>query len=177
MSASGNTPSSLPEAPSSPASPSERAIRADGVSGERHRHLDVAGTEAHTGQDRGREQAFEVLVEHRPVDAREDASGAVGFAGVGRGGVTHEAGQGRRLGALPADVADDQPAALAVGDDVVEVAAYLAAGAHRAEVAGQLEAGDRGQGGGHQAAPQGAGHLGALGVQASVVVGQRGAAR
>ncbi len=62
-----------------------------------------------------------------------------------------------------------------VAEGVVEVAADFAAGAERAEEAGQLEARDHGQRGGHQAAPERLRDVGALGVQARVVEGQRGA--
>ena len=154
MRASGKMPSSVPPVPNSSVAPPRAGDEGGGMAGGRHRQGDAARVEVQAGEDRGREASFEVLIEHRGVDAREHRRGRVAVAGVGGGRVAQEGRHHSRLGALAADVADDQPAAVAVGEHVVEVAADFAAGAHRAEVARQVETGDVGQGRGHQAPPQ-----------------------
>ena len=139
MIGSANTPSSDPRSPNSrrrTVAAREQRGRVPCRGGGRRPRSPSA--DAQVDENRRGKAPFEVLLEHHPVDARRARCGAGRVARVGHGRVPQKAGQRGRLGALAADVADDQPAAVLVAEGVVEVAADFAAGAQRAKEARQL---------------------------------------
>src|SRR5205807_3872975 len=118
--------------------------------------------------------AFGDLADQGLVEEGQDAAGAADPHGGSPDGVADEAGDRGRVGALAADVADDDgPTALDHLEDVEEVAADLVALATGAVTGGHVEAGDGGELRGEEGLLEDMGDAGALLVQARVVDGHR----
>ena len=120
--------------------------------------------------ERDGHEAGRALAQQRVVEAGEHVARAQPGDGVRAQRVAGERGHRGRLRALAADVADDQrPAAVALREDVVEVAADLVALARGAVARGQLQPGDLRQVRRQQRALQRLGGARALLVEARVL--------
>ena len=118
---------------------------------------DVAGHDLHVGVGDGAEAPVGHLLAQRAVQEREHAAGAVLVGGCRAQRMAGERRDGRRLGALALDVADQRrPAAVAGAVEVVEVAAELDALAGRVEAHRRRQAGHVGQRARSQRALEGA---------------------
>src|SRR5437899_2975600 len=86
------------------------------------------------------------VAEYGVVEDRQRPARAPLLEGGGANGVAGQAGDGGRVGALPAHVADENsPRAVADVEGVEEVAAHLVALARRQIAGGQLDTRDLGQ--------------------------------